>query len=138
MIGQRPRAVWETAVQSRWGGQTVSGEFTLRGARDLDVRDLELSVAADLVRRFAPLAVDGTVSAQVGELALRDGLPARADGRLVWQDGVFLSPRGRVPLGSFAVEFRQGDGEPLRGRVLTLAGPLQADGEVELSQRHYL
>ena len=83
---------------SSWGGQVVEGQLRLRGQRDLDVRDLELQVDAELVQKFAPLAVDGVLSAQFATLSLRDGLPYSAEGRLVWQDAGFQSPRGRVPM----------------------------------------
>ncbi|MDX1732822.1 MAG: type II secretion system protein N [Halioglobus sp.] len=124
-------------LSSRWGQQRVNGELVFRGATDLDVRELQLSVAADLVRQFAPLAVDGALDVDIGELLLRDGLPHAGQGRLVWQNAGFLSPRGRVPLGSFAVDFSQQPGAALQGEVITLAGPLQADGAVELQGRRY-
>lgn len=122
---------------SAWGQQRVTGEVILRSAKALDVRDLQVSVAASLVQKFAPLALDGALSVDVSELSLRDGLPYSAQGRLVWQDGGFQAPRGRIPLGSYALDFAQPAGSPLRGEVITLAGPLEARGNVELDGRHY-
>ena len=58
--------------------------------------------------------------------------------RLVWQDGGWRSPRGLVPLGSYAVDVQQPKGEALQGQVITLSGPLQANGSVQLQQRHYV
>ena len=122
---------------SEWGDQIVSGELVLRGQRDLDLRDLELRFAADTLRQFAPVAVDGLFTLQVSELALRNGLPHSARGRLVWQGAGWQSPRGLVPLGSYALDFEQPPGGVLRGEVVTLSGPLQASGSAELEGRHY-
>jgi general secretion pathway protein N len=124
-------------VNSEWGNQTLAGELVLRGQRDLDVLNLEGQVAADLLRHFAPVALDGMFNAQLARLQLRNGLPYSAQGRLVWQDGGWLSPRGLVPLGSYALEFQQAPGDALQAEVITLSGPLQASGALQLQERHY-
>lgn len=125
------------SVESAWGGQVLEGELLLRGSRDIDLKDFEMQIAADLVQKFAPLAVDGVLSAQFERLALRDGLPHSARGRLVWQDAGFQSPRGRIALGSYALDLAQEQGEALVGEVLTLGGALRAEGRVELRGRAY-
>jgi hypothetical protein len=125
-------------VASEWGEQRIQGELRLRGARDLDLKDVQTRSSADLVRRFLPLAVDGVASVQLAQLSLRDGLPYSADGRIVWQDGVFLSTSGRVPLGSYAMEFKQAEGEVLRGEVITLSGSLLVAGQMQLDRRRYV
>ena len=122
---------------SEWGDQALAGELVLRGQRDLDIRDLELRFAADTMRHFAPLAVEGLFTLQVSGMELRDGLPHSARGRLVWQGAAWLSPKGPVPLGSYALDFEQPSGGVLRGDVVTLAGPLEASGSAELEGRHY-
>ena len=122
---------------SNWGGQRVEAQLRLRGQRDLDLRNLEMQVDAELVQQFAPLAVDGMLSAEFAELALRDGLPYSARGRLVWQEAGFQSPRGRIPLGSYAVDVEQAPGAALRGEVITLGGDLLVEGRVELRNRNY-
>lgn len=124
-------------LHSAWGNQILAGELVLRGQRDLDVYNLEASVAADLLAHFAPIAVAGTMNVQVQNLQLRNGLPHSAEGRLVWQDAGWRSPAGPVPLGTYALDFKQPAGEALQGQVITLSGPLQANGEVELRERHY-
>jgi general secretion pathway protein N len=122
---------------SEWGNQTVKGELVLRGKRDLDVSNLDAQMAATLLSHFAPVALDGMFNLQMQSLQLRDGLPYSAAGRLVWQDGGWRSPRGQVPLGSYAMDVRQAAGEALQGQVITLAGPLQANGTLQLQARHY-
>lgn len=125
------------SLSSEWGSQTLAGELVLRGQRDLDVTDLDANVAATLLGHLAPVAVDGMFNLQVAHLQLRNGLPRSAKGRLIWQDAGWRSPQGPVPLGTFALDFEQAAGDALLGKVITLAGPLQADGTVQLRERHY-
>lgn len=127
----------QLSLRSAWGNQIVDGELILRGRRDLDVRNLRASASAGLLSHFAPVAVDGMFNLQIEKLQLRDGLPYSAQGRLVWQDGSWRSPRGPVPLGSYGMDFTQEPGETFAGEVITLSGPLQASGTAQLQQRHY-
>lgn len=122
---------------SEWGSQRLSGDVRAGLNGDVTLRNLDARLPADLVQQFAPLAVDGVLSAQVEELVLRDGLPHRAAGRLVWEDAGFQSPRGRVPLGTYALDVQQPPGDMLEGVVLTLSGNLLAEGRVELEGRRY-
>jgi len=124
-------------VRSDWGNQTFSGDLLLRGKSDLAVYDVEGQIAAGVLRHFAPVALDGLFTLQFSELALSNGLPTRVQGRLVWQDGAWQSPRGLVPLGTYALNLQQLDGEPLRGEIVTLAGSLEASGGVVLDNRRY-
>jgi len=125
-------------LQSSWGAQSMTGELVWRGSGDLDLRRFEASVSADLLRQFAPVSLAGTLSLQLEELLLRDGLPARGAGRLVWQNGAWPTAQGVVPLGTYALDFRKAPGEALTGQVITLSGPVEASGAVELRERAYL
>ena len=124
-------------IQSKWGQQTAAGSLQVLGGRDLRVEDFDGRVGADLLRQFAPLAVGGSFNVQLTVLELADGLPHRTEGRLVWQQASWLSPGGAVPLGSYALEVTQPEGEALVGAVITLNGPLEAKGEVRLDGRRY-
>jgi general secretion pathway protein N len=124
-------------LSSVWGNQLVSGELVMRGQQDIDLYDFEAVVAADLLRQFAPVALTGSLSVQLSSLKLRDGLPYEGKGRLVWQNGGWQSPRGLLPLGSYAAEFQQAPGAALLAQVLTLSGPLEASGEVQLQDQTY-
>ena len=42
-----------------------------------------------------------------------------------------------MPLGDYAVEIQQAPGEALSGEVLTLSGPLEAVGGIQLQGREY-
>ena len=124
-------------LRSEWGNQTLVCELVLRGQRDLDVVYLEGQAAADLLGHFAPVAVDGMFTLQLNKLLLREGLPYSGNGRLVWQTAGWRSPRGPVPLGTYAMDFKQPPEEALEGQVVTVSGPLEANGTVRLKQRHY-
>jgi hypothetical protein len=129
----RPRLT----VSSRWGGQQLSGQLVLRGEGNLSASDLSANLPAELIRHYLPVALEGDLSIQFARLHLRQGLPYETDGRLVWQGGTWLSPAGPRQLGSYAVELRQGAGEPLNGEVITLAGPVEAAGTLSLSGQDY-
>lgn len=124
-------------IESNWGSQLLTGEVALRGARSLDVDELELQFNAAILTQFAPVALDGVFRLQLAEFKLRDGLPYSAEGKLVWQGAAWRSPQGLVPLGTYAMDFKQLPGEVLRGDVVTLTGPLQATGFAELEGRQY-
>ena len=125
------------SVESQWGSQTLSGEVVMRGERDLDVRDLSANVSADLLRQFVPVSLAGTLSLQLETLRLRGGLPSAGASRLVWQRGAWLAPTGPVPLGSYAMEFSQVPGQELVAEILTLSGPVNAEGGARLLGRAY-
>lgn len=124
-------------INSRWGGQTLSTGLVLHGGQDVEIYDLSANVPADLLRQFVPVALEGVLSLQAQALELRDGLPVEGAGRLVWQNGAWLAPNGPVPLGTYALEFSQARGAEMVGQILTLAGPITAEGGLQLEQRSY-
>jgi general secretion pathway protein N len=124
-------------LNTEWGRQTLAAEVIVQNSQDIDVLNLEAQVAANLLGRFAPVAVGGLFSLQAELLQVRDGMPFGGEGRLVWQDAGWNSPRGLVPLGTFALDFQQPEGDALQGQIVTLSGPMQATGSLQLHQRHY-
>tara|TARA_B110000503_G_scaffold13903_1_gene18990 strand:+ start:112962 stop:113705 length:744 start_codon:yes stop_codon:yes gene_type:complete len=124
-------------VRSEWGDQRLAGEVILRGQQDLDLLNLDAQLAASLLGRFAPVAVEGFFSLQSDLLQMRDGMPYSGNGRLVWQNAGWKSPRGLVPLGTYALDFQQPEGDAVQGDIITLTGPLEANGSLQLLQRHY-
>jgi hypothetical protein len=102
-----------------------------------DLFDIEAQLPAELLGQFAPVALQGNFTLELPGLSLRGGLPHAGSGRVVWQGATWRSPRGPVPLGSYALDFEQLPGEPLHADVLTLSGTLQAAGSVQLENRHY-
>lgn len=124
-------------VESHWGGQRLQAEVQLHGRNDLELADLDASFDAALIRHLAPVALQGMVSLQARQLRLRDGLPVQAEGRLLWQQAQWDSPRGMLPLGSYVLEVAQPPGGDLSGKVLTLEGPVQATGRLQLAHSSY-
>ncbi len=124
-------------LRSEWGRQAFAAELIVRGQQDIDIINLEAQLAAGMLSRFAPVAVDGFFSLQSGLLQVRDGMPFSGEGRLVWQNAGWNSPRGLVPLGTYALDFQQPENEALQGQILTLSGPLEASGTLQLQQRSY-
>ena len=122
---------------SAWAGQTIAGDLVLRGRQDVQLRDFEAVLSADVLRQFIPVSLTGTLSAQLHHLQVRAGLPYSGSGRLVWQEGGWKSARGALPLGSYALDFEQVPGEELLAEVLTLSGPVEAGGLVQLDGRKY-
>lgn len=127
----------QLAVESQWGAQGIAGQVILRGAQDIELLELEASLPAELLRQFVPVELAGTISLQAHSLRVVDGVPVTAEGRLVWQDGAWRAGQALRPLGSYALEFRQPAGQALAGEVLTLAGDVQASGELGLAGRSY-
>ena len=126
----------ELDLQSSWGGQSLSSVVRYGGSEELDLYDLDALLPAALVREFVPLELSGSFSIQAEQLSLRQGLPYRGSGRLVWQNGAWVSPQGRRALGTYALDFEQAPGEPLIGRVITLGGDLLAEGQISLEGRN--
>lgn len=122
---------------SLWGSQRLQANLQFRGRTDVNLEDVEASFDAALLRHLAPVALQGVVSLQARELRLHKGLPVQAEGRLLWQQAAWESPRGMLPLGSYAVDVVQPRGGDLNGDVVTLAGPVRASGRLQLRQSSY-
>lgn len=126
-------------VRSQWGEQHASGTVTLYGQDEYGLSDVDARIDASLLRQLAPVAVDGQFALIAPRLHVAGGLPVGAEGRLVWEHGAWAAPQGRMALGTYAVDFAQpgGKGQALTGKVLTLAGPVRAEGSVRLVGRAY-
>ncbi len=122
---------------SDWGRQQLAGDIIIRGDEDLSLSDFEARFSAGLLQQFAPISLSGEISAQVASLNFSSSMLAQAEGRLVWQRGAWLSPQGSLPLGSYALDFIQAEGDPLAGEVVTLVGPVTAEGRVGLDGNRY-
>lgn len=125
-------------LESQWGRQRVAGDVVLHGERDFDLFQFEATVAADLVRQFAPLSLGGTLNGSFEHIAVREGLPLTAQGRLVWQNGAWEAPQGMLPLGTYALDVRTQQPGLISAEVLTLSGEVRAEGLAELAGRAYL
>ena len=122
---------------SEWGNQRLRGLLELRGQRDIILSDLQAGFDAALLRHVAPVSLTGALGAQVEKLHLRDGLPVAATARVTWQQAAWDSPQGLLPLGSYALDVQSTAPGQLAGTVITLSGPVRAEGQLQLQQRDY-
>lgn len=125
------------AIDASWGNQLARGDVILRGSDAVGLRNFELRIDAALVQQLAPVALDGSLRADIERLELAGGEPLETRGRAVWQGAAWLAPAGRKLLGDYALELQQPEAEPLVGTVLTLAGPVTASGSIALEGRRY-
>jgi general secretion pathway protein N len=125
------------SITSRWGQQQISGQVTVHDSQEVSLADFDANVSAGILQQFLPLALAGDISARVEHLTIRGGESQRAEGRLVWQRGVWKSPQGVQALGSYAIDFAQQEQTPLVGELITLEGPIKAEGSVQLQGRAY-
>ena len=125
-------------IDASWGRQRIAGEIVVAGKDAFALRDLEARLDASLVQELAPLAVDGLLTANFALLEVDAGLVTRARGRLVWERASWLSPRGPVSLGTYAMELDVPQEQTVQGELITLAGPVTAEGRVQLEGRKYV
>ncbi len=124
-------------LDSRWGLQRFAGSVKFGGSDVIELEDVDAVLDARLLRQYVPLELAGSVSLQLQYLTIEAGLSREGKGRLVWQDGGWVSPQGQRPLGSYALDFTQQQGEPLNAQVITLEGDVHAEGSIQLLERNY-
>lgn len=124
-------------MDSHWGGQRIRGELVYRSTESLDLADVDAVLPASLVRQFIPLELSGSFALLVPHLVIDAGMPVEGAGRIVWQNGGWVSPQGNRALGTYAIDFEQPEGGAWLGEVVTLSGDLQASGTVGLDGRTY-
>lgn len=127
----------ELHLDSVWGTQRLAGDFIYRGEQQVSVTDLDARLPATIVKHWLPLELTGYLLLQVPLLVLEEGLPSEVSGRIIWENGGWVSPQGQRTLGSYAVDIQQLPGGDLLGEVITLGGDLEASGQVSLSGRDY-
>jgi hypothetical protein len=123
-------------VRTAWGGQRVAARVQSRRGGEVDVRDLEATIDAQLLRTLAPLAVDGRLSLQFDHVDFVGDLPRAASGRLVWQDALWRTATQEHLLGTYVAEVSSSDGT-LRAAIDTVSGPVSARGAATLQGSRY-
>jgi general secretion pathway protein N len=124
-------------LESQWGRQQLSGEVTLHNSTTVDINNAQGRIRAQLLRQFMPLLIDGEFSLQLQQLRIKDGLPYAGAGRLVWENASWLAPGGARKLGDYALDFEQPEGQPLDAEIVTITGPLEVSGSVQLEGSNY-
>jgi general secretion pathway protein N len=124
-------------LDSEWGKQKLSTDLQITGSQSVEFEHLDGLFSVQLLRAFLPLSVGGDITVQLEHLKLESGLPRQVVGTVVWQDAVWESARGVVPLGNYALELEQAPGAALNGEVITVTGAVAASGEVTLAGDNY-
>ena len=125
-------------VESTWGRQSIKTNVRITGSESLDFTELDVRIPVKLLQQFLPIAIAGELSVQAEKLHLDRGIPRSAEGRVIWRDAAWGSAQGTVLLGSYAMDFLQSPGEALIGKIITIAGPVSAEGRAELQGKHYI
>jgi len=121
-------------VATLWPGQTASAVVTGWPRGPLQLSQLEVRAPAALLGHWLPLQLGGTLDLQQLSLVLGGGGIASAQGRVVWDNAAWQGSGGVYPLGTYVLELGPaGDGAMAAGRILTLAGPVQAEGSLALT-----
>jgi len=126
-------------LDARWGQQRLTGNVRLPLGGGLTLRNIDAAVGVETIRAFLPLYVGGALEAQLPVMRLESIQPPvidRVEGRLIWRNGVWTARAGDVALGNYAMELTGEEGS-LVGRLQTLSGPLEANGQLTLEEQHY-
>lgn len=124
------------ALATEWGPQQIAMTAVLLGGRGLSLRNVDVSIDARLLRKFAPLFIGGQINLDATELRWENDAFVTASGRALWERAVWTSYRGDVPLGTYAMDFEM-QGQQIVSKVITIEGQLQAEGMLSLSEKQY-
>ena len=125
-------------IESNWGQQRLKANVRLRPSGDIQVRGLDSSFSAALIKRWLPINLRGDVNVMVHELVLSEGEPQQGRGRVVWQRAAWRGTRGSRPLGDYVMQFNIPAARQVRGEVSTLAGPVRIEGSMNVDGRQYV
>ena len=124
-------------LRSSWGSQKldIGGRIGLNG--DVTVSDASIRADISWVRNLLPLFIAGDLNADIETLRVSaSGTPVFISGRVVWEDAAWQAVGGDVSLGTYAVDIATDD-QGISGKVVTLKGALELNGEVTLQGNRY-
>ena len=124
-------------LRSSWGSQEldISAGIGLNG--DVTVSDVSIRADISWVRNLLPLFIAGDLNADIETLRVSaSGTPVFISGRVVWEDAAWQAVGGDVSLGTYAVDIATDD-QGISGKVVTLKGALQLEGEFTLQGNRY-
>lgn len=124
-------------LRSSWGSQKldISAGIGLNG--DVTVSDASIRADISWVRNLLPLFIAGDLNADIETLRVSaSGTPVFISGRVVWEDAAWQAVGGDVSLGTYAVDIATDD-QGISGKVVTLKGALQLEGEFTLQGNRY-
>jgi hypothetical protein len=123
-------------LRGEWGGQR--GRLIAQ-QRDglIRLRDVDVQLAAGLLRQLVPIELEGRIGVQLDELLLSPEHIALAEGRVVWQGGAWNSPTGRHALGSYAATLSSPEDGRVDAVITTLSGPVSTEGRLSIVKQRY-
>lgn len=124
-------------LRSSWGSQKldISAGIGLNG--DVTVSDASIRADISWVRNLLPLFIAGDLNADIETLRVSaSGTPVFISGRVVWEDAAWQAVGGDVSLGTYAVDIATDD-QGISGKVVTLKGALELNGEFTLQGNRY-
>ncbi len=124
-------------LRSSWGSQKLDIGAGIELNGDVTVSDASIRADISWVRNLLPLFIAGDLNADIETLRVSaSGTPVFISGRVVWEDAAWQAVGGDVSLGTYAVDIATDD-QGISGKVVTLKGALELNGEFTLQGNRY-
>ena len=124
-------------IRSKWGSQHIDVSAGVALSGEIRVSNATIHTDIGWVKTLLPLFIAGDLKADIDELRVTaSGLPAVLTGRIVWENAAWQAVGGDVSLGTYVVDVAT-DESGISGRVMTLKGALELNGEFGLKGDAY-
>ena len=124
-------------IRSKWGSQHIDVSAGVALSGEIRVSNATIHTDIGWVKTLLPLFIAGDLKADIDELRVTaSGLPAVLTGRIVWENAAWPAVGGDVSLGTYVVDVAT-DESGISGRVMTLKGALELNGEFGLKGDAY-
>lgn len=124
-------------IRSKWGSQHIDVSAGVALSGEIRVSNATIHTDIGWVKTLLPLFIAGDLNADIDELRVTaSGLPAVLTGRIVWENAAWQAVGGDVSLGTYVVDVAT-DESGISGRVMTLKGALELNGEFGLKGDAY-
>lgn len=124
-------------IRSKWGSQHIDVSAGVALSGEIRVSNATIHTDIGWVKTLLPLFIAGDLNADIDELRVTaSGLPAVLTGRIVWENAAWRAVGGDVSLGTYVVDVAT-DESGISGRVMTLKGALELNGEFGLKGDAY-
>jgi hypothetical protein len=128
LLRLRPRVT----LDAQWQAQRINGQLSWQGSKGLLAEGVAMQVPAAVLSTWLPIDVQGTLTADVERMLWREMQLESAQGRVVWDNASWRGSAGVYELGRYVLELADEGPGDIAGRVLTLSGPVQVVGELQL------
>lgn len=124
-------------VKSDWGKQSIAAAAGASVNGDIHLSDVALTTRVDWIRDLIPLYIAGELKLTIVDAEISaDGVPSRAEGRIVWENAAWQAQGGDVSLGTYAIDLTTG-ANGISGDIVTLKGALELSGQFNLDGNRY-